>query len=76
MLTDVYSEGITKRIFSFDKIGCITDPTGKQMFFIKSSKENYLMTPNCGKAMYTVLVAGLAEGKYLPPQFLLRKTFV
>ena len=48
--------------FIIDETGCSTDPTGKKMFFKKSSKENYLMTPNCGKAMYTILVACQQQG--------------
>ena len=79
MLADVYSqsdlllaEDEAERIFSFDETGCSTDPTGKKVFFIKSSKENYFMTPNCGKAMYTILVARSAEGNYLPPQFIFK----
>ena len=80
MLTDVYSqsdllvaEDTAEQIFNCDKTGCSTDPTGKKMFFKKSLKENYLMTPNCGKAMYTVLVAGSAAGEYLPPQFIFKE---
>ena len=79
MLTDVYSqsdlvpEDAAERILNCDKTGCSTDPAGKSMFFKKSSKENYLMTPNCGKAIYTVLVAGSAAGEYLPPQFLFNR---
>ena len=30
------------------------------------------MTPNCGKAIYNVLVAGSVAGEYLPPQYLLK----
>ena len=37
------------------------------LFFKKPSKDSYLLTPTCGKAMYTVLACGSASSEYLPP---------
>ena len=37
------------------------------MFFKKSSKDRYLLTPTSGKAMYTVLVCGSASGLFMSP---------
>ena len=54
ILADVYSqsdplvaEDAAERIFNCDKTECSTDPPGIKMLFKESSKENYLMTPNC-----------------------------
>lgn len=48
----------------------------KKMFLKKSSKEDYMMTPNCGIAMYTVLVARSEAGECLPPQFLFKGKYL
>ena len=37
------------------------------MFFKKSSKNRYLLTPTSGKTMYTVLVCGSASGLFMSP---------
>lgn len=37
------------------------------MFFKKSSKDRYLLTPTSGKAMYTVLVCGSTSGLFMSP---------
>ena len=54
ILADVYSqsdplvaEDAAEKIFNRDETGCSTDPPGIKMLFKESSKENYLMTPNC-----------------------------
>ena len=38
------------RIFNADETGFATDPNRRKMFFKKSSKDSYLLTPTCGKA--------------------------
>lgn len=83
MLDDVYfqsdflvAEDVAGRIFNCDKTGCSNDPTGKKMFLKKSSKEDYLMTPNCRIAMYTVLVARSEADECLPPQFLFKGKYL
>ena len=61
------SENAADRIFNADESGFATDPNKRKMFFKKSSRDSYLLSPTCGKAMYTVLVCGSASGIYLPP---------
>ena len=56
-----------QRIFNANETGCSTDPNKCRLFFKRSSKDSYLLTPTCGKAMYTVLVCVSASGEYLPP---------
>ena len=74
MVSGVFGEnGLTSapdaadRIFNCDETGCTTNPNQKKMFFKKTSKDNFLMTSTCGKAMFTILFAGCASGEYLPP---------
>ena len=54
-----------QRIFNTDETGFNTNPNQPKLFFKKSARDAYLTTPTCGKAMYTVLVAGNAVGEYL-----------
>ena len=66
VVRDVYEENdilddpnANRRIFNTDETGFNTNPNQR--------KDAYLQTPNCGKQMYTVLVAGNAAGEYLKP---------
>ena len=40
--------------FNADETGCSTDPIKQKLFFKKSSKNFYLLTPTYGKTMYTL----------------------
>ena len=60
------ADDAANRIFNCDKTGCSTDPNKKKQFFSKSEKDSYLLTPTCGKAMYTVLLCGSAAADFLP----------
>ena len=64
-----FNDDSAQQIFNADETGCSTDPNKCRLFFKKSSKDSCLLTPTCGKAMYTVLVCGSASGEYLPPLF-------
>ena len=68
LLDDFYAgEDVSMRIFNLDETGCSTNPTGQKLFFSRKSKQAYMLTPTCGKAMYTVLFTGNANGDYLAP---------
>lgn len=55
-------------IFHANESGFSTDPNQRKMFFKKSSKDRYLLTPTSGKAMlYTVLVCGSGSGLFMSP---------
>ena len=56
-----------QHIFNLDESGFNTNPNQRKLFFKKSTKDAYLKVPTCGKAMYTVLVAGNAAGDFLAP---------
>lgn len=56
-----------ERIFNLDEVGLSTDPRNAKVFVQKSARTAYLKTPNCGKAMYSVLFCISASGSYLPP---------
>lgn len=62
-------------IFHADESGFSTDPNQRKMFFKKSSKDRYLLTPTSGKAMYTVLVCGSASGLFMSPLVVLDFTY-
>ena len=83
LLLELYSENgfldnedAKERMFDCDETGFSTDPASKKMLFKKSSKEAYMMTPNCGKTMYTVLVVGSAAGEYLSPLILFKSKYL
>ena len=54
-------------ISNCDESGFSTNPNQKKMFFKKSARDAYLITPTAGKAMYTILVTGNPEGEFIPP---------
>ena len=56
-----------KRKYNANESGFSTNPNQKKMFFKKSSRNAYMMTPTCGKAMYTVSATGDAAGEYMQP---------
>ena len=59
------ADDAVNRTFNCDETGCSTDPNKKKRFFSKSEKDSYLLTPTCGKAMYSVLVCGSAAGDFM-----------
>ena len=54
-------------IFNADESEFSKDSNQKKIFFKKSSKDIYLLTPTTGKAMYTVFVCDSASGFFMPP---------
>ena len=56
-----------ERIYNLDDTGCNTDAGGRKLFFSKSARDAYLLSPNSGKSMYTVLFAGNTAGEFLAP---------
>lgn len=58
----IHDKDVSLRIFNADETGCSTDPCKCKLFFKKSSKNSYFLTPTCGKAIYTVLTCGSAAG--------------
>ena len=68
------SDSLKECIFNTDESGFNTNPNQRRMFFKKSAKDAYLITPTAGKAMYTVLVTGNAAGDFLPPLIVYKAT--
>ena len=56
-----------KEYINADESGFSTNLNQKKTFFKKSSRDAYMITPTCGKAIYTVLATGNAAGEYMPP---------
>ena len=46
------------------------------MFFKKLSRDAYMITSTCGKAMYTVSATGNAAGEYMPPLVLYKAQYL
>ena len=67
-------ENAARRIFNTDETGLNTNPNQRKLFFKKATKDAYLISPNCGKAVYTVLVAGDAAEEFLPPLIVYKAT--
>lgn len=62
------------RIFNTAEHSYATDPNRRKILIKKLSRDSYLLTPTCGKAMYTVLVCGSVSDSFMPP--LQRASFV
>lgn len=54
-------------IFNCDETGFNTDEKAKSCFFRRGMKFTPILNPSCGKALYTVLFTGSADGKIMPP---------
>ena len=64
------------RIFNADETGLSTDPNERKLFFKKSLRDSYILTPTSGKSTYTVLVCGSASGVYLPPRIVYKSQYL
>ena len=62
-----HDEDAVERIYNCDETGFNTDATKDQLFFKKSAKDTYEISPKCGNMQYSVPVAGSAAGEYFPP---------
>ena len=69
MVRSIYNEksifedaNAAKIIYNADESGFSTNLNQKKMEFKKSSRDVYMITPTCGKAIYTVLLTGNAAG--------------
>ena len=54
-------------IYILNETGLNTDPQAKKVFVPRSSRDAYLKSATCGKAMYSVMFCVSATGNYLPP---------
>ena len=78
IVQDVYTKcGIDEthdgsRVFNLDETGLSTEQRLTNCFFRRGAKDVSLLSPTCGKAMYTLLVCGSAAGELMPP-FILYK---
>ena len=58
---------LSESIYNLDETGINTDPRAKKVFVPRTSRDAYLMSATCGKAMYSVMFCVSAAGNYLPP---------
>ena len=58
---------LSESIYNLDETGINTDPRAKKVFVPRTSRDAYLMSATCGKAMYSVMFCVSATGNYLPP---------
>ena len=83
MVRSIYNEksifedaNAAKIIYNADESGFSTNLNQKKMEFKKSSRDVYMITPTCGKAIYTVLLTGNAAGSYMPPLVVYRAQYL
>ena len=60
-------QGHPERIFNLDEVGLGTDCRQSAVFVPKASRNTYILSPSCGKTMFSVLFCISANGNYLPP---------
>ena len=60
---------LSESIYNLDETGINTDPRAKKVFVPRTSRDAYLMSTTCGKAMYSVMFCVSAAGNYLPTIF-------
>ena len=58
---------VPESIYNLDETGINTDPRAKKVFVPHTSRDAYLMSATCGKAMHYVMFYVSATGNYLPP---------
>ena len=58
---------VPESIYNLDETGINTDSRTKKVFVPHTSRDAYLMSAICGKAMYSVMFCVSATGNYLPP---------
>ena len=58
---------VLESIYNLGETGINTDPQAKKVYVPHTSRDAYLMSATCGKAMYSVMFCVSATGNYLPP---------
>lgn len=61
-------------IYNLDETGFNTDQSGVHCFFRRGVKEANVLSPTCGKTMFSVLVCGNASGSHIFPPFIVYKS--
>ena len=55
------------RVFNLDETGLTTEQRLTNCFFRRGGKDVSILSPTCGKTMFTVLCCGNALGEVMPP---------
>jgi hypothetical protein len=61
-------------IYNLDETGFNTDQSGSKCFFRRGVKDADVISPTCGKTMFSVLVCGNATGSHVLPPFVVYKS--
>lgn len=61
-------------LYNLDETGLNTDQSGSKSYFRRGVKDANIISPTCGKTIYSILVCGNADGSHLLPSLVVYKS--